>query len=100
MSLCNKESGASSVLEGASSSGICKFVQLQGLSEEHKDRLRRKFDIAYFVAKNKLAFSKYPSICELETRHGVDIGTAYINENAGNVHTLQNQEGKLCVTLL
>ena len=83
MSLFKKESGGVSSLEEASSSSIARFLHLQGLSEEHKDQLRKKFDIAYFVAKNKLAFNKYPLLCELEARHGVDIGAAYVNENAG-----------------
>ena len=30
----------------------------------------------------ELAFSKYPSTCELETQHGVDVGATYTNENA------------------
>ena len=28
---------------------------------------------------------KYPSICELEKKHGVDIGVAYTNERSGRV---------------
>ena len=48
-------------------------------------RLRRKFDIAYLVATEKLSYLKYPSICELEKKHGVDIGVAYTNERSGKV---------------
>ena len=36
-----------------------------------------------FVAIEKLPFIKYPQICELESHHGVNLGTSYINENAG-----------------
>lgn len=39
-----------------------------------------KFDIAYFVAIEKLSFRKYPQICELEARHGVNIGSSYTND--------------------
>ena len=53
------------------------------LSEDNKDRLRKKFDVAYFVANSKLTFSSYAAIYKLETRHGVDIGTSYVKENAG-----------------
>lgn len=53
------------------------------LSDEQKVQLSNKFDIAYFVAIEDLAFRKYPKICELEARHGVNIGTAYVNEIAG-----------------
>ena len=37
----------------------------------------KKFDIAYFVAKEKLPFQKYPRICELEAKHGVNLGGTY-----------------------
>lgn len=56
---------------------------LHELPKEMKAQLRVKFDIANFVATEKLAFSKYPSICKLERRHGVDVGATYTNENAG-----------------
>ena len=82
MSLLYKESSPSIANPGEpSNSNVC--TMLQTLSEDNKDRLRKKFEIAYFVANSKLAFSKYAAICKLETRHGVDIGTSYVNENAG-----------------
>ena len=42
-----------------------------------------KFNIVYFLAIENLRFTKYPKLCELETHHGVRIGTSYVNENAG-----------------
>ena len=56
---------------------------LSALPEDVKAKLRVKFDIAHFVATEKLAFTKYPRICALEAHHGVDVGTAYTNEVAG-----------------
>ena len=56
---------------------------LSALPEDRKANLRVKFDIAHFVATEKLAFTKYPRICALEAQHGVDVGTAYTNEVAG-----------------
>ena len=44
------------------------------LSDDERKRLQVKFDIAYFVATEN-PFTMYPKICELETRHGVNIGT-------------------------
>jgi len=41
------------------------------------ERTKKKFDVAYFIAKEGLAFTKMKSLCELEERHGVDIGPAY-----------------------
>ena len=42
----------------------------------------KKFDITYFVATQKLAYSKYPAICDVEKRHDVNIGSTYLNSNA------------------
>ena len=58
-------------------------TMLQTLSEDKKDRLRMKFEIAYFVVSSNLAISKYAAICKLETHRGVDINISYVNENAG-----------------
>ena len=52
-------------------------------SDDEREKLWVKFDIAYFLAKENLPFTKYPRICELEARHGVSVGTSYRNENAG-----------------
>ena len=36
------------------------------LSDTEKTRLKRKFDIAYLVATEKMSFLKYPALCEME----------------------------------
>ena len=43
--------------------------------------LKKKFDVAYFIAKEGLAFTKMKSLCELKGWHGVDIGPAYRNDH-------------------
>ena len=40
-----------------------------------EQRLKKKFDIAYFICKQRLAFSKMGPLCELQAWHGVDIGS-------------------------
>ena len=40
-----------------------------------------KFDLAHFIATEKIAFSKYPALCKLEAHHGVNVGTKYNNEH-------------------
>lgn len=56
---------------------------LNKLSDDERVKLQLKFDIAHFVATQKLPFTMYPQICELEVHHGVSLGTSYINETAG-----------------
>ena len=53
------------------------------LPDDEREKLRVKFDIAYFIAIENLPYMKYPKLCELETRHGVCIDTSYLNETAG-----------------
>ena len=48
------------------------------LPEDKRERLRVKFDIAHFVSTENLPYMHYPQIC-----HGVQVGTSYLNENAG-----------------
>ena len=50
---------------------------LTSLSDDERQRLRFKFDIAHFVATEKLSFLNYPQICVLEAHHGVDLGASY-----------------------
>ena len=80
MMLLKKEQG------NASSGACCSYspiVQaLNKLPELEKSQLRVKFDLAYFIAREKMPFSKYPKLCELEARHNVPVGTAYTNQIA------------------
>ena len=39
----------------------------------------KKFEIAYFVAKEELPLTKYQSLIELEEHHSIDHGNAYRN---------------------
>ena len=70
--------------QGASVATYAPIAQsLNSLSEDERRKLRAKFDITYFVATEQLAYRKYPRICELEARHGVNLGSSYLHENAG-----------------
>ena len=42
-----------------------------------QEKMCKKFDICYVLAKENLAFRKYPAIYQLESRHGVDLGQSY-----------------------
>ena len=47
------------------------------MDKKDVERTKRKFEVAYFVAKQQLSMTKYTEILELENIHGVDIGQAY-----------------------
>ena len=73
MTLMRREQARSKGLGATSYAPIARA--LCTLPDDETKRLRHKFDIAYFVATEKLSFKKYPKLCEPEARHGVDIGT-------------------------
>ena len=50
---------------------------LSMLSEVDRTRMRRKFDVCYVMAKKGIAFEKFMPLCELESRHDVELGHAY-----------------------
>ena len=50
---------------------------LSSIDQSTRDRLKLKFDICYTMAKENLAFAKYPALLELEAHHGADMGFAY-----------------------
>ena len=37
------------------------------------------------MARENLSFRKYPAICELETKHGVDLGMNYRTQTVGSL---------------
>ena len=45
-------------------------------------KLTKKFEIAYLLCKENLAFMKMAPLCALEERHGVDLGSGYKNDQA------------------
>ena len=50
---------------------------LHNLDDDAALKVKRKFDIAYLIAKHNLAFTKMGPLCKLEERHGVDLGQGY-----------------------
>ena len=83
MSLLEKEHAIARGDGPSTYAPIARAIEKMPVTESA--RLRRKFDIAYLVATEKLSYLKYPSISELEKKHRVDIGVAYTNERSGRV---------------
>ena len=49
--------------------------------------MRWKFDICYLMVKEGIAFEKFVSLCELESRHKIDIGHSYRNAPSAKLFT-------------
>ena len=57
------------------------------LDDAEKRRIKRKFDLSYFMAKEGIAFDKFAPLADLESRHGVDLGFAYKNALSAKLFT-------------
>ncbi len=91
------------VAQGESSCSYAPIgVALHYLPDEERVTLRRKFDITYFLAREKLSFRNYPGICELEEHHRVNLGSAYKTEPSARSFThyiAESQRQQLVCTL-
>jgi len=48
--------------------------------EAIKCKLKRKFELAYMVAKENISFKKIKPLCFLEEKHEVELGASYQND--------------------
>jgi len=76
-----RQSGTSVIL--SSDIGRC----LLNLDDGTRQRMRKKFDICYVMAKQSIPFAKYPALIELESRHGVNLGPAYRTPDSAKAFT-------------
>ena len=74
------------LLKKQSSSDVTEYASIakapHTFDSDAEGKLKRKFDIAFFISKKNVAFAKMEVLCELEERHGVDFGQAYKNDKA------------------
>ena len=52
-----------------------------------QERMGKKFDVCYMLAKENLPFRKYPVIHELESCHRVDLGQSYATKDSAKSFT-------------
>ena len=55
---------------------------MRHLNEEAVSKLEKLFDVAYFVAKLEMPFTMYPQLCQLEQKHGIELGQTYRTDKA------------------
>lgn len=60
---------------------------LSSIDDDTEKRMAKKFDVCFVMAKESLPFTKYPSLLELESRHGVDLGPAYHTPDSAKAFT-------------
>ena len=47
------------------------------MSDEVRLKIEKLFDTAFMIAKLKLPFTAFPSLCAVEKKHGVCLGNTY-----------------------
>lgn len=52
------------------------------MDQNVEKQTKMKFDVAYMIAKEGIAFTKMNSLCQLQERHGVKLGECYKNDHA------------------
>ena len=63
-------------------SPIARSLLSSSMDPVVRERVKKKFEISFVLAKEHIPFSKYPAIHELEERHGVDLGLTYKNRDS------------------
>ena len=51
------------------------------------ERLKKKFGVCYLLAKENVAFLKYPAVLEVREHRGVAVGFAYRTKNSAKLFT-------------
>ena len=57
------------------------------LEDSVKATMKLKYDICYLIAREGMAFEKYPPLYELQTRHSVSLGSAYKSPQSAKTFT-------------
>ena len=60
-------------------SPIVSAIFRSAMDNTTREQTKRKFDI---IAQGNMAFTKMKVLCELEERHGVDLGRGYKNNRS------------------
>jgi len=47
--------------------------------------MEKKFDVCYLLAKEDMAFRKYPVICQLEAKHGIELSNSYLKKDSASI---------------
>ena len=55
---------------------------LYRMDQTVEKQTKMKFDVAYMMAKEGISFCKMKSLCQVQERHGINLGGCYKNEHA------------------
>lgn len=50
---------------------------LRNFNSQTQEKLRKLLDSAYFISKENLSFAKFPDLCKLQMKNGLELGETY-----------------------
>ena len=56
-------------------------IVLRNMTAQINEKLSKLFNSAYFISKENLAFAKFPQLCKLQMKNGVDLEETYLNDH-------------------
>ena len=56
-------------------------ILLRNMNSQIQEKLMKLFNSAYFISKENLAFAKFPELCKLQMKNGLDLGETYLNDH-------------------
>ena len=81
---------------------IAKAMASSTMDKATTECMKRKFDVAYTIVKENLAFTKMKPLCELEKHRGAQLGQGYKNDRACSMfieYIARDQQERLVATL-
>ena len=54
---------------------------LRNMNSQIQEKLTKLFNSAYFISKENLAFAKFPELCKVQMKNGLDLGETYLNDH-------------------
>ena len=54
---------------------------LRNMNSQTQEKLRKLFNTAYFISKENLSFAKFPELCKLQMKNGLELGETYLNDH-------------------
>ena len=77
-------------------------VALRNMEDASREKMLKLFNIAYFVAKEELPFTKFAKLCFLHERNNLELGRTYFNDHACRLfieHIANVMRSELCTKL-
>ena len=81
MSCFHKDQAKSRNEAITSYSPIARSLLSSSMDPAVREQVKKRFDISFILVNEHIPFMKYPTVHEMEERHGVDLGSTYKNRD-------------------